>query len=87
MMEEGSADVLAKRLDTSIPVEERNKWQSGDPKAWTDESFRLSRSHAYNLEGAGELSDEYITNALPIVRRRLVQGGIRLAWLLNETLK
>jgi hypothetical protein len=87
MMEEGSADVLARRLDASIPVEERNQWRSGNPKAWIDESFRLSRSHAYNLEGAGELSDEYITNALPIVRRRLVQGGIRLAWWLNETLK
>lgn len=87
MMEAGSVEVLAKRLDASVSVEERNKWQSGDPTAWINESFRLSRSHAYNLERAGELPDEYIASALPIVRRRLVQGGVRLAWLLNETLK
>jgi S1/P1 Nuclease len=34
-----------------------------------------------------ELSDDYVEKARPIVRRRLAQAGIRLAWLLNVALK
>jgi hypothetical protein len=86
-MEEGSLDDIAKRLDASITVEQRNEWQSGDPKKWTDESFHLSRSYAYRLSESMELSDEYVATALTIVRRRLVQAGIRLGWLVNNIFK
>ena len=86
-MEEGSPEELAKKLDESITQNERSEWQSGDPKTWTDESFRLSRSHAYTLGESMELSDEYVASAVTIVRRRLVQSAVRLAWLLNNTFK
>jgi hypothetical protein len=33
------------------------------------------------------LSDEYVATALTIVRRRLVQAGIRLGWLVNNIFK
>jgi len=86
-MEEGTAEEVAKRLEGGIAMEERTEWQSGDPKTWTDESFRLSRSHAYTLGESTDLSDEYVATALTIVRRRLVQAGVRLGWLLNNTFK
>ena len=86
-MEEGSSEQIAKRLEASTTKEERTEWQSGDPKTWTDESFRLSRSYAYTLGESVELSDEYVATALTIVRRRLVQAGVRLGWLLNNILK
>jgi hypothetical protein len=86
-MEEGSAEQVANRLESGTTMAERSEWQSGEPKTWTDESFRLSRSHAYSLGESMELSDEYVASALTIARRRLVQAGVRLAWLLNNTFK
>jgi len=86
-MEEGTAEQVAKRLEAGTAMEERTEWQSGDPKTWTDESFRLSRSHAYTLGESTDLSDEYVATALTIVRRRLVQAGVRLGWLLNNVFK
>ena len=86
-MEEGDAGELAKKLDESITEKERTKWQSGDPKKWTDESFRLSRSNAYTFGESMELSDEYVATARRIVRRGLAQAGVRLAWLLNNAFK
>jgi nuclease S1 len=86
-MEEGSAEQVANRLESGTTMGERSEWQSGDPKTWTDESFRLSRSNVYTLGESMELSDEYVASALTIVRRRLVQAGVRLGWLLNNTFK
>ena len=86
-IEEGIPEELAKKLDESITEKQRTKWQSGDPKKWTNESFCLSRSNAYAVGESLELSDEYVATALTIVRRRLVQAGVRLAWLLNNTFK
>jgi hypothetical protein len=84
-MEEGNPRELAEQLDRSITEKQRTKWQSGDSKKWTDESFRLSRSTAYSVGESMELSDEYVASALRIVRRRLAQAGVRLGWLLNST--
>jgi hypothetical protein len=86
-MEQGSAEEVAERLGASLTEEERLKWQAGDPKQWTDESLVLVRLYAYNLGESVELSDEYVERARPIVRTRLVQAGIRLAWLLNAAFK
>lgn len=86
-MAEGNPEELAEKLDESITQKQRAKWQSGEPKTWTDESFRLSRSNAYTLGESMELSDEYVATALTIVRRRLAQAGVRLGWLLNNVFK
>ena len=86
-MEEGSPKDVAKKLASSITVKQRAEWQSGEPKTWTDESFRFSRSNAYTLGESMELSDEYVATALTIVRRRLAQAGVRLGWLLSNVFK
>ena len=86
-MAEGNPEELAKKLAESTTQKQRAEWQSGEPKTWTDESFRLSRSNAYALGESKELSDEYVASALTIVRRRLAQAGVRLGWLLNNTFK
>lgn len=83
-LETGNEEEVAKRLTTNLPEEARLKWHAGDPKQWTDESLMLVRSHAYNTGPSVELSDDYVDKARPIVRRRLAQAGIRLAWLLNS---
>jgi hypothetical protein len=86
-LETGTEEEIANQLIASITTDERLKWQTGDPKQWTDESLMLVRSHAYTTGPSVELSDEYVEKARPIVRSRLAQAGIRLAWLLNIALK
>ena len=85
-LETGTVEEVAKRLTADLTEEERLKWQAGDPTQWTNESLTL-RSYAYNTGPSGELSDDYVEKARPIVRIRLAQAGIRLAWLLNMALK
>jgi S1/P1 Nuclease len=86
-LETGTEEEIAKRLTANLTEEERVKWQAGDPIQWTNESLMLVRSYAYNTGSSGELSDDYVEKARPIVRTRLAQAGLRLAWLLNTTLK
>src|SRR5438552_18768389 len=86
-LETGNEEEIAKRLTANLTEEERLKWQAGEPKQWTNESLMLVRSHADNIGPSVELSDDYVEKARPIVRRRLAQAGIRLAWLLNRALK
>jgi hypothetical protein len=86
-LETGTEEEIAKRLVANLTEEERIKWQGGDPIQWTNESLTLVRSYAYNTGPAAELSDDYVEKARPIVRTRLAQAGLRLAWLLNITLK
>ena len=86
-LETGTEAEIAKRLTANLTEEERLKWQAGDPIQWTNESLILVRSYAYNSGPSGELFDDYVEKARPIVRIRLAQAGLRLAWLLNSALK
>jgi len=86
-METGNEMEIAKRLTANLTEKERRQWQAGDPAAWTNESLMLVRSHAYNTGSSTELSEDYVEKARPIVRTRIAQAGIRLAWLLNGAFK
>jgi hypothetical protein len=86
-MEEANEDELAERLNADLSDEERRRWQAGDSTTWTNESLMLVRAYAYTAGAGGELSDDYVKNARPVVRTRLLQAGIRLAWLLNSAFK
>jgi hypothetical protein len=86
-LEIGTEEEIARQLTANLPKAERLKWQAGDPTQWTNESLALVRSYAYNTGSSVELSDDYVEKARPIVRIRLAQAGIRLAWLLNNALK
>lgn len=86
-LETGNEEEIAERLTANLTEADRLKWQAGDPKQWTNESLMLVRSHAYNTGASGELTDDYVEKARPVVRGKLAQAGIRLAWLLNNALK
>jgi hypothetical protein len=86
-LETGSEEEIAKRLTANLTEQERRKWRAGTPEQWTNESLSLVRSYAYNIGQSVELSDDYVEQARPIVRTRLAQAGMRLAWLLNTALK
>ena len=86
-METGNEEEVAKRLTGNLTEKEQRKWEAGDATQWTNESLMLVRSHGYDTGASVELSDEYVDKARPVVRRRLAQAGIRLAWLLSNALK
>jgi hypothetical protein len=86
-LEAGNEEEIARRLDANLTEDDRRKWRAGDPQQWTNESLVLVRSHAYSTGPSVELSDDYVEKARPIVRSRLAQAGIRLAWLLSTALK
>ena len=78
-LETGTEEEIAKRLTVNLTKEERLKWQAGDPTQWTNESLMLVRLYAYNTGTSGELSDDYVEQARPIVRIRLVQAGLQVS--------
>jgi hypothetical protein len=86
-LEPGTAEEMADRLIRGMNREERRLWEAGGPERWAEESFALARSHAYKVDPSGEISDTYIAKALPVVRKRLAQAGIRLGWMMNQSLR
>ena len=84
-IEQGNEYELAKRLQESLGDDDRRRWESGDATSWTNESLMLVRRYAYTQQAEGELPEEYIEKARPVVRTRLLQAGVRLAWILNRT--
>ena len=59
-------------------------WYADD---WANEPLAPTIEYVYPLPESHEISEEYVKRAMPILHRRLVQGGVRLAWLLNAALK
>ncbi len=85
----------AARLLLSLKPGERDRIMRGRPLDWAMESHRISREFVYpRLEDLAirkepslppELAGPYAEAAEPIIRRRLLEGGLRLAYLLNQT--
>jgi nuclease S1 len=74
-------------LDTA---ENRAAWTKGTVEDWATESLLAARQ-AYQVPETGQrlkpgqkLADAYQAASLPVVRKRLFQGGVRLAMVLNE---
>jgi len=63
-------------------LQELQTWQNSAPADWANESKAL-RERVYQI-GDGKLSYEYVYRNIPLVKRRLLQGGVRLAGLLNS---
>ncbi|HEX4962880.1 MAG TPA: S1/P1 nuclease [Thermoanaerobaculia bacterium] len=66
-------------------AEEITTWQSAPYADWIKESFD-ARQQVYDI-GKRDLSYDYAFRQMPLVERRLVQAGVRLAGLLNSIFK
>lgn len=75
-----AADALTAQITSVQAVQ----WSNTDVIAWTNESFRLAEDFVYSVANGGEIGDPYYDRAATIVRQRIQQAGIRLAFLLNE---
>ena len=62
--------------------EELRVWQSAAPAVWVRES-KAARDRIYKI-GDGKLGYQYAFDHMPLIKRRLLQAGVRLAGLLNS---
>jgi hypothetical protein len=66
------------------PTDEQiNKWQDSDVLDWAYESMDL-RDQVYDLPDDRQMGYEYQYQNRDLLDRRLLQGGVRLAGVLNE---
>lgn len=80
-----------------LEEEERERIMSGRPYDWALESHRIVREFVYpRLEDLAvrryrtappEISGPYAEAARPIMRRRMLKAGLRLAYLLNQAVE
>jgi hypothetical protein len=85
-LEPGTPAEIAARIQAVVNRDEVQQWQKGTPADWALESLAIVRAQVYRLPSSGEISASYIESAGDVIRTRLAQAGVRLAWLLNQTL-
>ena len=75
---------------------QRSTWMAGQPSDWALESFEKARDVAYRLGPAVpdersqpcfELTPQYEDAALTTAREQLAKAGMRLALILNQSLR
>jgi hypothetical protein len=85
----GRWELLARRLGR-ISRTEQAAWSGGSPEQWAMESHDLARDVVYRFprtpSGPVALGRAYVQRSAPVVREQLAKAGIRLAYLLNQTL-
>jgi nuclease S1 len=62
------------------------KVEAGTVVDWAMEGHRISAEHAYRLPRDGRIGRGYVRANRPIIDRALIEGGVRLAKVLNEAL-
>jgi hypothetical protein len=60
---------------------------AGTPIDWANEAHRLAITNAYRIPPSKTLGTAYVRRNLPVVDDQLMRGGLRLARVLNETLR
>jgi exodeoxyribonuclease III len=79
----------ALRLVRDITPEKIAAWQAGTTIDWADESHAVAVTTIYGRlpHDAGTLPEAYENAALPLVNEQLERAGVRLAFVLNRTLR
>lgn len=80
----------ASAIARSITPAQRQAWASGFPAGWANEAHAIARDRIYPpLAGRNEvrLPRDYAWRQAPAVRELLAKAGVRLAFVLNRSLK
>lgn len=70
-----------------LPGKDLAALQAGDPVAWALAAHKAAHDVAYNYRPDHVLDDEYYRDSISVVDRQLALAGVRLARVLNETLR
>jgi hypothetical protein len=84
------AGAVAGDIARALSPAERKAWAAGTPAVWANESHAIARDQIYPpLTGRRSLRlpRDYAWRQAPLTRMLLAKAGIRLAWVLNATLK
>lgn len=86
------ADVqtIADHLEAGVTPRTRKAWEASTPADWANESHAIARDRIYpSLHGAMmvHLPRDYGAQFSPVTRIQLAKAGVRLAYILNTTLK
>ena len=85
-----NVETIATDLEHGITPEQRQAWAGGTPADWVNESHAVARDVIYpRFHGHMQVSlpPDYAFEMAPVTRVQLAKAGVRLAWLLNTTLK
>ena len=81
---------VAAGIERAITPGQRQAWAKGSPADWANEAHAVARDQIYPpLQDAREirLPRDYAWREAQTARLQLARAGVRLAWLLNTTLK
>jgi hypothetical protein len=81
---------VADAIERSITQAERRAWTSGSPAQWATEAHAIARDRIYPpLMNRRELRlpRDYAYRQAPLTRVQLAKAGVRLAWILNSSLR
>lgn len=78
----------AQQLTSHITATDVARWQHGKPEDWANEAHQVAVSVIYGIlqHDEGRLPESYERYALPVVNKQLERAGVRLAFVLNQTL-
>jgi hypothetical protein len=85
--------IVAQQIIVSVTPDQIKAWKRGDAVTWANQSFEASKLWVYrdlgtpDLTGTYVLSSGYVRNATQITSRQLARAGVRLAMVLNTTLR
>lgn len=79
----------ASQLNRRISKEDIKKWLAADVPSWANESRKLALSQGYGIavDGRDRLAKKYVDASLKIAEEQWSKAGIRLAALLNRSLR
>ncbi|MBR2962420.1 MAG: S1/P1 Nuclease, partial [Alistipes sp.] len=72
------------QLDKILTAEQRAAIAKGTPRDWFEESHKAAQELYIASPKGQKLWYQYANYSAPIVEKRLLAGGLRLAMLLNE---
>lgn len=81
---------VAQDIRRSVSPPQRKAWQAGSAAAWATESHLVARERVYPaMQGRRSLRlpPSYMRDEAAVTRQQLAKAGVRLAWLLNTSLK
>jgi hypothetical protein len=84
------ASAVADACEAEPTSAQKASWRRGTPQQWAEESFAIARGNIYPpLQGRRNvmLPVSYPRAQAHVTCTQLAKAGVRLAWLLNETLR
>lgn len=85
-----SAEVLAPQLESRITAQDRSQWVTGSLEDWVMQGHKLAQKIAYGDLGGqnpAPITSAYEQQADPAIELQLEKAGVRLAYVLNQSLR